>query len=192
VGAHKRFAFPAARLRYPTSAGQRVTTVSWPTVTVASRLSAGDLPRNVFEASPWRADVFSRADTSYRFRPGFLQAGLFGVGAALLLLAGAIVLRVVVQAVPAPVVVEPAGSGVTHLERALRLVEQASSNGHSEEQRKALELLAGELDRFGQHALGARARELAWSEVTPRGETMGTFTGEVREATKGSSNDYAR
>lgn len=186
----KSFAFPPARLLHSTFARQRVMTVRWPTVTVASRVSPGDLPRNAFERSPWRADVLSRADTSYRLRPGTLQVLLLGAGTVLLLLAGAIVLRLVVQAERPPIFVAPAEPRVTLLERALRLVEQASSNGHSEEQRKALELLAGELDRFGQHGLGARARELAWSEDRPGAQAVGTFTGQVREATKESANGY--
>jgi hypothetical protein len=72
-------------------------------------------------------------------------------------------LRPVVQVVdhePAPVLLEP-------LEHALRELESAVADGHVDQQRRALELLADELGGGASASLAREARRLAWSAHDP-------------------------
>jgi hypothetical protein len=72
------------------------------------------------------------------------------------------------------------------LERALRLLEWANRQSDGEDRRRALELVAVELLRGGEPALGAAARELAWSPSSPRADEAGRLGARVRSVAGGN------
>jgi len=58
------------------------------------------------------------------------------------------------------------------VERALKLAEHATAHGETDESRKALERLAGELRQKGETVHADDAERLAWSRPQPSGDDM--------------------
>jgi hypothetical protein len=77
---------------------------------------------------------------------------------------------------PEPV---PAGPELTPLQRALAGLQWARAFGAPREQRKALELLAEELEHADQVELAEEARALAWSPAPPGQAEMKALAGRV-------------
>src|SRR5204862_6464890 len=75
------------------------------------------------------------------------------------------------------------------LERALLVLEAAWARGAAD-QRKALELLAAELESQGEPPLAGQARELAWSQTAPEPEAARTLAASVREVIGPRTNGH--
>lgn len=174
---------PAAR-----KGRQRTFEVHWPVLVSHSQIVTDDFENQAAINSPWRADAVSLPAVSYRVSPRIVRAVAFGLG-ALLAVVGIILAVLAIPAraprpepVPEPEPQEPELM-LAPLEHALVLLEaEVRSNGGAD-QRRALELIAEELEaRDVDGALARRARNLAWSEdVPPAVQTRGLAT-EVRAA----------
>jgi hypothetical protein len=163
------------------------TQVAWPSFRVFSRVAATDLQNNLRSSAPWQADVISLPAASFRLAPGRLVALLL-VG-ALALAAGGIALAVAAwarrePAPPPPPPVRPAEPALSPLEQALVLLEQSVRQDGAAEQRRALELVAEELETagWGDRTLANAARRLAWSEVAPPIDATTDLATRVRAA----------
>jgi len=178
------FDFKPAKLTFTerTAGGrkiQRTTTVEWPRVILHSRIAPNDLAN----VNPWRADLMTLPEPSYRASPG-LVLGLLVAGALLLGIAGALLAylgwpRRVPEPEPEP---EPEPVFVvTPLERALELLETAAGPNGAADQRRSLELVAEVLAERGHDDEHARAaRELAWSPTPPPVEATRDLAARVR------------
>ncbi len=176
------FDFPPARIEFTNRAGGRgLIRANWPLVTLHSRLGTTDLAN----ASPWRVDVSSPPEPSFRASPSLLVALL--LAGALVLLAGGGALayagwpRRVVEAEPEP---EPEPEvRLTPLEQALELLEDAARANGAADQRRSLELVAEVLAERGEEdGLAASARALAWSPTAPVPEDTKQLAARVRAA----------
>jgi hypothetical protein len=161
--------FPAAILRYRTRAGTpRRLAVSWPEITVASRLDDAD---RADPGAHLRADA-SPPPVSYDLSPGALVDGLAAASGLLVLAAGVLLFFALRRRVPATAVPEPDGAGRTPLESALLLVREASSDGHGPDLRRlALQRLVRELGKSHRRDLAQAAGRLAWSDRDPSAHT---------------------
>ena len=161
--------------------------VPWPSFRVFSRVAAADLQNNLRSSAPWQADVISLPATSFRLAPGRLVAVL--LVAALALAAAALGLAAAAwprrkPAPPPPPPTAPAEPMLSPLEQALVLLEQSVRHDGVEEQRRALELVAEELETaaWGDHTLANAARRLAWSEIAPPIDETSDLAARVRAA----------
>lgn len=161
--------------------------VPWPSFRVFSRVAAADLQNNLRSSAPWQADVVSLPATSFRLAPGRLVAVL--LVAALALAAAALGLAAAAwprrkPAPPPPPPTPPAEPMLSPLEQALVLLEQSVRHDGVEEQRRALELVAEELETaaWGDHMLANAARRLAWSEIAPPIDETSDLAARVRSA----------
>lgn len=174
----RQFEFPMTSVFFTiVGVGQAQDTVQWPPLEVVSRLGPFDL-----DEPRWRADTRHLPEATYRVPPLALAVGLFGVAAALV--AAAIALVVLVR--PRRAIEEEdavAAERRSPLERAVELAELHSQDGSTPEQRKALERLARELGHVGHGDLAGRARRLAWSPAAPARADVHALTSDVREAT---------
>ena len=159
--------------------------VPWPSFRVFSRVAAADLQNNLRSSAPWQADVVSLPAVSFRLAPGRLVAVL--LVAALALAAGALGLAVAAwprrePAPPPPPPAPPAQPMLSPLEQALVLLEQSVRHDGVEEQRRALELVAEELETaaWGDHTLANAARRLAWSAAAPPIDATSDLAARVR------------
>lgn len=151
--------------------------VSWPDVQSVSRLNFADTETTGI-GFPFRAKVTPLPEATFGITPSLLGAGLL-VGALALLALPAVVARAL-RREPPPV--EEAEPELTALERALALVEWARERPDGADRRKALEVLAGELDVEGRIELAEDTRGLAWSSISPSPEDAGRLVERVREA----------
>jgi hypothetical protein len=200
AGSLRPFVFEPATLRYrgKTVRGPQPArvTISWPSISLVSRLSPIDLERRAIirrtGASeqlratlevPWRRDSASLVPATYRIRP----ATIFWVG-----IAGALLLVAAAGVLLQPYLPRLGRRrvGPTPLERAVTAVEQTRAGGDLAAERKALELLAAELRRSGEGSLAWAASELAWSEPVPEPELTGALTTDVREAIAARRNGH--
>jgi hypothetical protein len=162
--------------------GNRRLTVDaeWPTLIVHTRAGTGAEERRDVLAAPWRADLVSLPLFSYRVSPGLLLALLVLGGIALFAVAGILVYRAIPDRKPPP---EPEPEPVpvaTLLEQALAFLEAPASTNGAPERRRALELVADEVESWGDTALATTARSLAWSEHAPESATTKAFAAELR------------
>ena len=176
--------FDPAKVSYAATVGedtQRLTTdVAWPTLIVHSRIGEGDDDRGDVLAAPWRADLVSLPLVSYRISPGLLLVLLLAGGAALFAATGILVYRAIPDRKPPP---EPEPEPVpvaTLLEQALAFLEAPASSNGAPERRRALELVADEVESWGDTRLATTARELAWSAHAPESKTTKAFAAELR------------
>lgn len=159
---------------------RRTLTVPWPILVVYSRFAALQLDASAAGSAP--ADLVSLPAVSYRVAPAALVA-VFVALAALLAAVGAALLYVAwprrVPAPPPEPEPEPQPS-LTPLEQALALLEQSARAEGASEQRRALELVAEELEEWGDDELSGAAKVLAWSAGTPRVEQTAELAARVR------------
>lgn len=150
--------------------------VRWPVLVTHSNIVAGDLERREAASTPWRADMLSMPAATYRISPGLLRWLLFA-GAVLFGLAGvALAFRAMphrepeLEPEPEP---EPEPA-LPPLELALILLTDEQQANGAADRRRALELVAEEMEAREEFPLARRARVMAWSENTPTlAETSG-------------------
>jgi hypothetical protein len=119
-------------------------------------------------------------DVTYRISPALLGTGLLLLAGLLLALPGWFTWSWFRgRRRPAPVEEAPE---LTPLERALVLVDQARDSVDGEDRRKALEVLAVELDEARRAEHAEEARRLAWSPSEPTPEAAGNLVESVRES----------
>ncbi|MBA2741008.1 MAG: hypothetical protein H0U46_03250 [Actinobacteria bacterium] len=154
--------------------------VPWPRLVVHSRIGEGVDDRRDVLAAPWRADLVTLPLLAYRISPGLLLALLLSAGVALIALAGVLVYRAIPDRKPPP---EPEPEPIpvaTLLEQALAFLEAPATSNGAPERRRALELVADEVESWGDTRLATTARSLAWSEHAPESKTTKAFAAELR------------
>jgi len=152
----------------------------WPMLTVHTRAGTDTDDRRDVLAAPWRADLLKLPVFSYRISPGMLLALLVAGGIALFVVAGILVYRAIPDRKPPP---EPEPEPVpvaTLLEQALAFLEAPATTNGAPERRRALELVADEVESWGDTTLATTARSLAWSEHAPESATTKAFAAELR------------
>jgi hypothetical protein len=161
--------------------------VPWPSFRVFSRFAAADLHSNPRSSAPWQADVVSLPAVSFRFGPGrlvavFLLAAFAAALGAMALAYAAWPRRELAPPPPPPP--PPPEPALSTLEQALVLLEKSVRHDGAEEQRRALELVAEELEtaEWGDRTLANAARRLAWSEDAPPVEATSDLAAHVRSA----------
>jgi hypothetical protein len=154
---------------------------------VYSRFAAVNYDAPGQQSSTWRADLTSLPAATYRLAPGVLVALLLG-GAVLAALA-AVGLAYVAWPRRAPPPPEPEPElppepVLSPLEQALALLEESVRSDGAAEQRRALELVAEELElaEWGDRDLARTARALAWSEGVPPVDQTNRLAARVRSA----------
>jgi hypothetical protein len=155
--------------------------VPWPVLVVHPRV--GDsLPPGQRDAlsAPWRADLASLPAVSYRVSPWLLLGVLTALGVLFLAASALIVYRALPEREPPPEPEPEPEPVASPLEQALALLESPATNG-SHARRRALELVAEEVERWGEDDLALRARTLAWSEGAPEGDETRALAARLRE-----------
>ena len=158
----------------------RTMVVRWPPVLVHSRVDAAELAaRDPRGEPPWRADLGSLPAVTYRAPPTLVAAVLFGLGAILVGSALALMSPVLLPLLRRRR--DGDGPRLPPLEQALELLERSGGSVDAvHERREALELIAAELARRGEHELELSARRLAWSEDPPPHEHTVALAQSVR------------
>lgn len=176
--------FEPAEISYAALVGegnQRLTVdAEWPMLIVHTRAGTDTDDRRDVLAAPWRADLLTLPLFSYRISPGLLLALLLIGGIALFAIAGVLVYRAIPDRKPPP---EPEPEPIpvaTLLEQALAFLEAPAASNGAPERRRALELVADEVESWGDTALATTARSLAWSEHAPESATTKAFAAELR------------
>jgi hypothetical protein len=188
AGQSALYEFPQARVSF-TRRGDRFDEssipVSLPAVRVYSRLTDA-VPAEGGPAVPWQADLLSLPVPSFRVAPSIfvllLLLGAFAATAGAVALAYAAWPRAAPAPLPAPVPLPPPGPVLSPLEQALVLLENAVRVDGAADQRRALELVAEELERadWGNPKLARAARALAWSEDVPPVQVTSELAARVR------------
>jgi hypothetical protein len=179
-GERRTFRVRAAQVRYEeASDGSRVLTrAAWPELVSVSRLKQSDVPQYGFV---FKVNVTPLPEPDYRVSPTLLGAGLLAGAAALLALPAGLAIGWLRRRRPPPPA-EEEREPLTPLERALQLVEWASSLENGSERREALEVLAVELEEVERPDLARSARTLAWSPPAPSADAAERLVADVREA----------
>lgn len=159
--------------------GHLVATAHWNTVTVRTRLSAGDVPR----ANPFVSDATSLAMPRFRDRIVLGRAFVHGPNrvrlalwlAALLAVAAGLAL-LSPEARRAFRVVVPAPSS---LRRAITWTREAGAAGDVRARRRALQALSEALAALGARAVAGRVGEAAWRRTEPTGATVAALADEA-------------
>ena len=186
AGATAPLGFAPARVTYAVlgdrSGARASLDVQIPLLVVYSRFSAAGFEGTNVAASPWRIDVLTLPAASYLVSPSVAVVLLLTGSLILLAAAGGFVYLAWPRRAPAPVPEpepEPAPS-LTPLEQALALLEETVRLDGAGDQRRALELVAEELDERGDADLAGAARVLAWSVSVPRVEQTTALAARVR------------
>ena len=190
-GESARYEFPPARIAFTATGEEAPSTSSlsapMPSVRVYSRFTALGAGTDRGSA-PWVVDLLSLPRVSYRIAPGLLMALLLST-AALAALAAVFLgylawpPRVVeLESEPEPELPPP--PSLSPLEQALMLLEQSIRVDGAADQRRALELVAEELELadWGDRNLARTARALAWSEGVPPIQETTQLAARVRTA----------
>ena len=189
----ERFQFPPARVAFAAPNDEGTVNgsslqVQWPSVIVYPRFDEELVGGADAISQPWRADLLSLPRVSYRRAPG-LVAAVFLTAAALLVFGGiGLAYLAWPRREPAPPPEpEPEPLPVqtmSPLEVALALLEQSIRTDGAADQRRALELVAEELELadWGDRDLARTARALAWSEDVPPIEETTQLAARVRTA----------
>ena len=160
----------------------------WPVLVSHSQIVSDDLENPAAVNSPWRADAVTLPGVSYRVSPQVVRAVAFGLGRA------ARHRRHRARGARDPVAATAPGAGaraepqepeewLAPLEHALVLLEADVRSNGGADQRRALELVAEELEaRDFDTALARRARDLAWSEDVPPVSKTRVLATQVRAA----------
>ena len=176
AGQSALYEFPQGRVSFARR-GDRLDkssiSVGMPAVRIYSRLTEVAPPDAAGPSAPWQADLLSLPPPSFRIAPSALI--LLLLLGALVATAGAVGLayaawpRAAFAPPPAPALAPPPEPALSPLEQALVLLEHAVQVDGGADQRRALELVAEELERaaWGDPTLARTARALAWSENVP-------------------------
>lgn len=154
--------------------------VWWPRLEALTRISPSEPGLTFALRTPFRTSISSLPDVTYRISPTLLGTALLAGAALLLVLPGRFAwswLRS--RRRPPPVEEAPE---LTPLERALLLVEQARESVDGEDRRKAIEVLAVELDASDRPEQAEEARRLAWSTAAPSPAAAEALVESVRES----------
>ena len=175
-GQSARYEFEPAQIFFTTPEAPDVKNaidVRLPSLRIYSRFTALGAGAAQGETTrPWRADLVSLPSVSYAVAPRALTALLFAA-AALAAIAGiGLGYRAWpprVPAAPPEPEPEPPPEPMSPLEQALVLLEQSIRVDGAADQRRALELVAEELElaEWGDRDLARTARALAWSQGIP-------------------------
>ena len=175
--------FDPARVAYvgPVGSGTRRLTVAapWPLLVVHTRIAGTDERRDVL-ASPWRADTLTLPAVSFRVSPGLLLVFLVVAGVSFLAAAAIVVYRVLPERIPEPEPEPEPEPVASPLEQALALLEAPAASNGAQDRRRALELVAEEVERWGDEDLASTARTLAWSEHDPEGDDTRALAARLR------------
>lgn len=190
-GESARYEFPPARVRFAETnvqtADASAITIPMPPVRVYSRFTAlgAGTDRN---SAPWVVDLSSLPPASYRIAPGLLVALLLSI-AALSAIGGVLLGYLawpprVPDPEPEPEPELPPAPPLSPLEQALILLEQSIRVDGAADQRRALELVAEELELadWGDRDLARTARALAWSQGVPPANETTRLAARVRTA----------
>jgi hypothetical protein len=173
-----RFESGLVRYRFKDNPGVGRDVVDWPAVIVASRVATPDV-----EAIRWRASETQLPAVTTRFGPKTLAVVLL-LG-ALALAACAVWLGRRLWHVPAAVEETTPRDERPPLQRALELARAGAANGAAApDRRRALELVARELDAVGLGDLAEEARELAWSPRASGAEEIESLARRAEEAAR--------
>jgi hypothetical protein len=186
----KRVSFRPLHITYfkrgAQGAAEESLDVQWPALIVYSRIDPIEIeasdPR---DEPPWRVDLASLLSVSFSEPPLLTAAALYGAGGVLLLGAAALVVPLRRRELePESLLEEPEEEiAETPFDHALALLERAPARDETANaRRRALEFVAAELGRRGQHALEMSARELAWAEHSPSVADASAFVRRVRDA----------
>ena len=187
LGQSERYDLPPARVSFLRAGGQADPAspirLALPSIRVYSRFAAlaSDAER---AAAPWQADLLSLPAVSYRADDRLLVALLLA-GAALAALGGLVLAyRAWPRRAPAPPPEPEPVPVLSPLEQALVLLERSIIVDGAPGQRRALELVAEELDHaeWGDRELARAARSLAWSEDIPPVAETTRLAARVRRA----------
>ena len=177
--------FDPARVSYVKDGTRRSAPVQWPLLTVYSRFASANFEggARAAPATPWRADLLTMPEVSYRLSPWLVVGLALALGGAFA--AGGVALAVVAWPRRKPVLPpEPEPEPLpqlTPLEQALELLEDASREDGVEERRRSLELVAEVLeDHEGAGDIVRRAKVLAWSEDAPEVDDTSGLASSVR------------
>jgi hypothetical protein len=172
----------------PVGEGARRLTVDveWPTLTVHTRVGELEPGQRDALSAPWRADVVSLPAVSYRVPPLLALVLLVALAAALVGVAGYVTYRAWPRREPAPEPPPPPPPVVSPLEQALALLESPTTNG-AESRRRALELVADEIERWGDASLADDVRALAWSEHAPESDATKAVAARLRAGMRSES-----
>jgi hypothetical protein len=162
-------------------------TVDWPAIVVYPRFTP-ELTEDATTQS-WRADLLTLPSVSYRRAPGLVAALLLTSAALLVFAGGGLAYLAWPKRLPEPPPAPPPPPPepvevVSPLEVALALLEQSIRTDGAADQRRALELVAEELELedWGDRDLARTARALAWSEEVPPIEETTRLAARVRSA----------
>ena len=177
----KNFGFREAIVRL---GERRLGTVEWPIVSISSTL------RDPTERDPtadpeWHATLAPLAPT-YRVDPTLL-VGLLVTFALALLATSVVLLGYAFPGTPLGLRLRRRRK-LTPLQRALVVLERANERGIEEEQRLALDRLAGALRATGESELAGAAHELAWAARAPANDRAVELSHDVRELIAGRRN----
>ncbi|MFO7571200.1 MAG: hypothetical protein R6W48_01180 [Gaiellaceae bacterium] len=152
----------------------------WPLLVVYSRFAA--LRLDTGATTSYRADLTSLPAVSYLVSPRLLIGVLVGIASALAAAGAALVYVAWPRRAPtAPPEPEPEPQpSLSPLEQALALLEGSARAEGAGEQRRALELVAEELEEWGDDELSGAAKVLAWSAGSPRLEQTTELAARVR------------
>jgi hypothetical protein len=176
--------FEPASVAYAATVGGGTSRLSvdvpWLPLVVHTRISGLESGQRDALAAPWRADTVSLPAVSYRVSPGVVLALLVVVGGLLLAIAAVISFRALPEREPPPEPEPPPPPVVSPLEQALALLEGTAASNGAQARRRALELVAEALERWGDADLAHTARTLAWSEASPEGEETKALAARLR------------
>jgi hypothetical protein len=179
----KIYRFRPAHLYYDASGAEKprhLKRIWWPRLEALTRISSSEPGLTFALNTPFRTTISSLPGLTYRISPTLLGTALLLTASLLLILpAGFGWSWLRSRRRPAPVEEAPE---LTPLERALVLVEQTRESVDGEDRRKALEVLAVELDTSERADQAGEARALAWSPSEPSAEAAGELVRSVRSS----------
>jgi hypothetical protein len=178
-GERKAFVFPSSLIVYREGEGERLLRiVRWPPLESVSRLNETQFGLTQFA---FRAGYVPLPGVTWRVPPTLLALLLVVVALALLTPGLVLARRRLRARRPVEVEAEPE---LPPLERALLLVEWTRDRENGEDRRRALEVLAEQLD-LAESPLAADARRLAWSPRSPAPDAATDVVRRVREGMNG-------